>query len=154
VTEPLVEPSCLEPIVRLRCPPEQEVRTRNALEIAGLAAERSLTWLVVRDADPDRVDEALAEAGALVRVAVRERIAALLGWLVDHGGVVAGREAALTRLVERVVADGGLERRYAARPVAELTAAAAAFHERLLSTGAARLPWPEFVAACLVRRDG
>jgi len=149
VTEPIVEP-----IVRIRCPPEQELRTRNALELAGLNAERSLTWLVVRDADPDRVDEALAESGALVRVAVRERIGALLGWLVDHGGAVAGREAALTRLVERVVADGGLERRYAARPVEGLCVASAGLHERLLATGAARLPWPEFVAACLVRRGG
>jgi hypothetical protein len=149
VTEPLVEP-----VVRIRCIPEQEARTLAVLERAGFAVERSLTWLVVRDADPDQVNEALASGGALPRVAVRDRIGALLGWLVDHGGAVAGREAALERLVQRVLADGGLERRYAARPAGELAPVAAALYERLLANGAAFLAWPEFVAACLVPRDG
>ena len=56
--------------------------------------------------------------------------------------------------MQRVVTEGGLERRYAARPAAELVGVAAALYERLLATGAARLPWPEFVAACLVAREG
>lgn len=143
---------CLEPVVRIRCAPEQEARTRAALQAAGLEAERSLTWLVVRGACPDAVNEALAAGGAPARVAVRERLGALLGWLLDHGGRVEGHEAALERQVRRVLEEGGLTGRYAPRDAAALAAAAAALHERLLASGAALVPWGDFVAACCVER--
>lgn len=140
----------LEPVVRIRCTPEQEPRARAALAARGLAAERSLTWLVVRDASPDEVNEALAAGGAATRVAVRERLGALLGWLLDHGGRVEGREAALERQVARVLEEGGLTARYAPRDAAALREAAAGLHERLLATGAGLVPWKDFVEACLV----
>jgi len=138
----------LEPVVRIRCGPEDEARTLAALSRAGLAAERSLLHLVVRDADPDRVNEALVAGGAPTRVVVRERIGALLGWLLDHGGRTGGREAALEQLVRRVVEEGGLSARYAAQGGAELAQAATALHEHLMSSGAALVPWRAFVAAC------
>jgi hypothetical protein len=141
-------------VVRIRCTPEQEARARQALRAATFEAERSLTWLVVRDADPDAVNEALVAGGATVRAAVRERIGSLLGWLLDHGGLVEGHEAALERLVRRVVEEGGLERRYAPRDPAALRAAAVALHERLMATGAALLPWTLFVESCCERRAG
>ena len=142
----------IEPVVRIRCTPEAEARARKALAARGLAAERSLTWLVVRDADPDAVNEALAAGGAEVRAVVRERIGALLGWLIDHEGRAAEHEAALERLVRRVLDEGGLSARYAPRDAAALKAAAAALHERLMATGAGLVPWPEFLAACCVSR--
>jgi hypothetical protein len=142
----------LEPQVRIRCTPEQEPRTRAALDSRGLAPERSLTCLVVRDASPDVVNEALAAGGAPTRAAVRERLGALLGWLLDHGGRVEGHEAVLERQVARVLADGGLGARYAPRGAAPLREAAAALHERLLATGAGFVPWEDFVEACCVER--
>jgi hypothetical protein len=142
-----------EPLVRIRCAPEQEARTRAALAARGFEAERSLTWLVVRRASPDEVNEALASGGAPTRVAVRERLGALLGWLLDHGGQVAGHEAALARQVARLLEEGGLAARYAPRDAADLRAAAAALHERLLATGAALVPWDDFVEACCVARE-
>ncbi|HET9552887.1 MAG TPA: hypothetical protein VFP50_07955 [Anaeromyxobacteraceae bacterium] len=145
--EPLVEP-----VVRIRCSPEEEARARAALARAGLEPERSLLHLVVRDADPDAVNEALAAGGAAVRVAVRERIGALLGWLLDHGGRTEGHEAALERLVRRVIDDGGLGARYAPRDAPGLREAAAALHERLLATGGGPIGWREFVERCCVRR--
>lgn len=141
-----------EPQVRIRCTPEQEPRVRAALAARGLEAERSLTWLVVRQADPDLVNEALAAGGAPARVAVRERVGAVLGWLLDHGGRVDGREAALTRQVAKVLEEGGLTARYAPRDAAALRGAAAALHERLLATGAGFVPWGDFVAACCVEK--
>jgi len=143
---------CLEPVVRIRCTPEQEPRTRSALGAAGLAAERSLTWLQVRDADPDAVNEALAAGGAPTRVAVRERLGVLLGWLLDHAGQVDGHEAALERQVARVLEEGGLSTRYAPRDPAALRAAGGALHERLLSTGAGFVPWSDFLEACCLPR--
>lgn len=137
----------IEPAVRIRCPPEAEARCRAALARAGLAAERSLDWLVVRDAPPDAVNEALAAGGAGPRVAVRVRIGQLLGWLLDHGGEVRGRGAALAGLVGRVLEDGGLAARYRPRPEPALLAAAAGLHEHLLATGAAFVPWDRFVEA-------
>ena len=134
-------------MVRIRCTPEDEGRVRQALAARGLLAERSLTWLVVRDADPDAVNASLVAGGAGPRVAVRERIGALLGWLLDHGGAAAGHEAALERLVRRVLDEGGLSARYAPRDAAALVAAAAAEHERLMASGAAFLSWPEFLQA-------
>jgi len=132
-------------VVRIRCTPEDEGRVRQALAARGLLAERSLTWLVVRDADPDAVNDALVAGGAGPRTAVRERIGALLGWLLDHGGVAAGHEVALERLVRRVLDEGGLAARYAPRDPAALVAAAAAEHERLMATGAALLTWAGFL---------
>jgi hypothetical protein len=141
-----------EPQVRIRCTPEQEPRTRAALAARGFAPERSLTWLVVRDACPDEVNEALAAGGAPTRAAVRERLGGLLGWLLDHAGRVEGHEAALERQVARVLEEGGLGARYAPRGAACLREAAAALHERLLATGAALVPWEAFVEACCVER--
>lgn len=145
-------PPRLEPVVRIRCAPEQEACTRAALAARGLQAERSLTWLVVRGASPDQVNEALAAGGATARAAVRERLGALLGWILDHGGRLEGHEAALERQVRRVLEDGGLTQRYAPRDAPALRAAAAALHERLLASGAGFVPWDDFVEACCVER--
>jgi hypothetical protein len=144
---------CPEPVVRIRCEVEAEARVRAALSAAGLEAERSLLHLVVRDADPDAVNAALAAGGAPARAVVRERLAALLGWLIDHQGRVVGREAQLERLVRRVVEEGGLGARYRPREAAALAQAAAEVHEHLLETGAARVPWGWFVARCLAPRQ-
>ena len=143
-----------EPVVRIRCPPEEEARCLAALARAGLAGERSLTFVVVRDAAPDAVNEALAAGGAKVRVAVRERLGQLVGWLLDREGRLEGRGVNVEALVRRVLEDGGLSARYAARPVPELLAAAAAIHEELLASGAAMVTWDRFVAAFCVERGG
>jgi hypothetical protein len=135
-----------EPVVRLRCPdaPDEE-RCRAILERSGLRLERRLTWLVVRDADPDRVNELLVAGGALGRVVAREQIGKLLGFLLDHGGRLAGREATLRSNVARVLATSGLERRWAPLPDAELVAAAARLHEWLMANGAGFVPWERFL---------
>lgn len=138
-------PARPEPLVRIRCAPEEEARARAALAAAGFEAERSLTWLVVRDAPPDAVNEALAAGGAGVRVVVRERIGQLVGWLLDREGRLEGRAVNVQALVRRVLEEGGLTARYAARPLAELLPAAAATYEELLATGAAMLTWGAFV---------
>jgi hypothetical protein len=135
-----------EPVVRIRCPPEEEARCLSALARAGFAAERSLTFVVVRDAAPDAVNEALAAGGASVRVAARERIGQLVGWLLDRQGKLEGRGVNVETLVRRVLEDGGLGARYAARPVPELLASAAGLYEELMSSGAAMLTWDRFVA--------
>ena len=141
-----------EPFVRIRCPPEEEVRCLAALDRGGFRGERSLTWVVVRDAPPDAVNEALVAGGAGVRVAARERLGQLVGWLLDHGGQLSGRGVNVETLVRRVLEDAGLVGRYVSRPVPELLAAAAAEHERLLATGAALLRWDHFVERfCLPR---
>lgn len=132
-------------MVRIRCPAEEEARCLAALARAGFQGERSLTWVVVRDAAPDAVNEALVAGGAAVRVASRVRLGQLIGWLLDHGGKVEGRGANVEALVSRVLEDAGAAARYRPRPVPELLAAAAAEHERLLSTGAALLRWDDFV---------
>ena len=134
-----------EPVVRIRCEPEEESRCRAALARAGLDAERSLSWLVVRDASPDVVNEALVAGGAAVRAAVRVRIGQLLGWLLDKEGRVEGRGANLQALVSRVLEEGGLAARYRPRPEPALVAGAAAIHEHLLETGAAFVSWDRFV---------
>lgn len=136
-----------EPVVRIRCGPEEEARCRAALARAGLEAERSLTWLVVRDASPDAVNEALASGGAAARAAVRVRIGQLLGWLVDKGGEVEGRGVNVAALVGRVLEDGGLASRYRPRPEPALVAAAREVHEHLMATGAGFLSWDRFVDA-------
>jgi hypothetical protein len=144
----------IEPVVRIRCRPEQEARCLAALTRAGFRGERSLTWVVVRDAPPDAVNEALAAGGAEVRVASRERLGQLVGWLLDRAGRLEGKAVNVEALVSRVLEDAGLSSRYRPRPAAELLAAAAAEHERLLATGAAMLRWDEFVDTFCRRRDG
>lgn len=143
-----------EPVVRVRCPPEEEARCLAALARAGFAAERSLTFVVVRDASPDEVNEALAAGGAGVRVAVRERIGQLVGWLLDRQGRLEGRGVNVEALVRRVLEDGGLTARYAARPVPELLASATTVYEELMASGAARVTWDRFVEAFCVERGG
>ena len=134
-----------EPIVRIRVTPDADARARAALERAGFAPERSLTWLVVRDASPDAVNEALVVGGADVRVAVRERIGQLVGWLLDRGGRLEGKAVNVQALVRRVLEDGGYAARWQHHPLDELLAAAAATYEELLATGAAMLTWDAFV---------
>jgi hypothetical protein len=134
-----------EPVVRIRCEPEDEARCRAALTRAGLEAERSLTWLVVRDASPDAVNDALVAGGARARVAVRARIGQLIGWLLDREGRLEGRGVNVAALVSRVLEEGGLAARYRPRPEPELLRAAAALHEHLLSTGAGFVSWDRFV---------
>jgi len=143
----------LEPVVRIRCPPEEEARCLAALTCAGFRGERSLTWIVVRDAPPDAVNEALAAGGADVRVAARERLGQLVGWLLDRAGRLEGKAVNVEALVSRVLEDAGLAARYRTRSPAELLAAAAAEHERLLATGAAMLRWDDFVERFCMRRD-
>lgn len=136
-----------EPLVRIRCPtPEDEARCRRLLEGAGYAPESSLTWLVVRDASPDEVNRLLVSGGALGRVAVREQIGKLLGWLIDRQGALEGRSRNVKSLVERVLAAGGLAQRYAPRDDAALLGAAKQLHERLMAEGAPFVSWEEFVA--------
>ncbi len=137
----------VEPVVRIRCPPEAEARCAAALARAGFAAERSLTWLVVRDASPDAVNAALAAGGAEPRTAVRVRIGQLLGWLLDRQGAIQGRGANLTALVSRVLEEGGLAARYRPRPEAALLSSAADVYEHLLATGAGFVSWDRFVEA-------
>jgi hypothetical protein len=134
-----------EPVVRIRCTPEREARTRDALARAGFQAERSLTWLVVRDASPDAVNEALAAGGAETRAVVRERIGQLVGWVLDREGKLAGRAVNVQALVSRVLEEGGLAARYRPKPGPALLEAAAAVHEHLMATGAALVSWDRFV---------
>ncbi len=147
-------PSRAEPVVRIRCAPEDEARCRAALERAGFAAERSLQWLVVRDASQDLVNEALVAGGARPRAAVRVRIGQLLGWLLDKQGKLEGRGANVAALVSRVIEEGGLAARYRPRPEADLLAAAAALHEHLLASGEGFVAWERFVADFCEERSG
>jgi hypothetical protein len=135
-----------EPVVRVRCPtPEDQARCLDILRAAGYQVGPSLTWLAVRDADPDAVHEALVAGGARGRVAAREQIGKLLGYLVDRQGDLAGREANLRQLCGRVLGEAGPAERHARKGEAELLAAGRALHERLLATGGAFLPWEEFL---------
>jgi hypothetical protein len=142
-----VEPAArIEPVVRIRCAsPEDEARCRRILGAAGLAPEASLTWLVVRDADPDRVNHVLAAGGALGRTAVREAMGKLIGWLIDRQGALDGRARNVKALVERVLADGALAARYQPRPDDELVAEAARLYREIVAGGAPFLPWAAFV---------
>ena len=143
----------VESVVRIRCAsPADAERCRALLSGAGLAPEDSLTWLVVRQANPDAVNALLVEGGALGRVVVREQIGKLVGWLIDRQGDLAGRSRNVKSLVERVVADAGLKDRYAPREEAILLAEAAALHEQLMATGAAMVTWDAFVARFLEPR--
>lgn len=136
-----------EPLVRIRCPsPEEEGRARAVLEAAGWRPERSLTWLVVREADPDAVNEALVEGGAAARVAAREQLGKLLGWLLDRQGDLRGREVNVRNLCARVLSEAGLAGRHALKEEAALVEAARALTEQLLATGAGFVSWERFLA--------
>lgn len=143
----------IEPVVRIRCPPDREARCLAALERAGFRGERSRIWVVVRDAAPEAVNEALVGGGAEVRVAARERIGQLLGWLLDRAGRLEGKGVNLVTLVSRVLEDAGLSARYQPRSAAELLVAAAGERERLLATGAAMLRWDELVERFCASKD-
>jgi hypothetical protein len=114
---------------------------------AGFRAERSLTWLVVRDADPDLVNDALASGGALPRVAVRERIGQLVGWLIDREGRLEGRAANVEALVKKVIDEAGVAGALRPRPPEALLAAARDLHEHLMATGAGFVSWERFAGA-------
>jgi hypothetical protein len=135
-----------EPVVRIRCAgAEDEARCRQALGKAGFSPETSLTWLLVRDADPDEVNRLLVAAGALGRVALRESMGKLIGWLIDRQGALDGRTRNVKSLVERVIAEGGLAGRYRPRPDPELHASAVALYQRLMAEGAPFIAWREFL---------
>jgi hypothetical protein len=121
---------------------------------SGFAPERSLGWLVVRDADPDEVNEALAAGGARTRVVVRERIGKLIGFILDRAGQLDGRGASLAAQVRRVLAEGGLAARYAPRPEPELLEAGRRLHEHLMATGAGFVSWKTFVGLFCAARGG
>jgi hypothetical protein len=129
----------------MRCPPEAEPRCVAALTRAGFAPERSLTWIVVRDASPDAVNDALAAGGAEPRTAVRVRIGQLVGWLLDRQGALQGRAVNVAALVSRVLEDGGLAARYRPRDDAALLSSAAELYEHLMATGAGCVSWDRFV---------
>jgi hypothetical protein len=142
-----------EPVVRIRfASPDDEVRCRKSLAAAGFAPEASLTWLVVRDADPDEVNGALVAGGALGRVVAREAVAKLVGWLIDREGALEGRSRNVKALVERVLSDAGLAQRYAPLPEPDLLAPAAALYEDLMARGAPFLPWDRFLELFCVER--
>jgi hypothetical protein len=146
--------SVREPVVRIRpASPEDGARCRASLARAGFAVEESLTWLVVRDADPDEVNRALVAGGALGRVAVREAVGKLVGWLIDRQGALDGRARNVKALVERVLSDGGLAHRYAPRDDEALLAAAREEYERLMATGAGLLSWARFVERFCLPHD-
>jgi hypothetical protein len=134
-----------EPVVRIRCAEGDGERCRAALVRAGFAPEESLTWIVVRDASPDAVNEALAAGGAASRAAVRERIGKLVGWILDRGGDVAGRGVNVKTLVARVLEDGALSARYAPLDEPALLDGARALHEHLMATGAGFVRWERFL---------
>jgi hypothetical protein len=137
-----------EPVVRIRCTgPEDEARCRAVLEKGGLAPEAQLTWLAVRDADPDRVNDLLVEGGAAGRVVAREQIGKLVGFVIDHGPALAGRAGSLRANVARVLAASGLERQWEPRPEAEVAAAGAALHDYLMETRGGFVSWERFTGA-------
>ena len=137
----------VEPVVRIRCPTaEDEARAREALEAAGLRPERSLTWLVVREADPDAVNRALVEGGAAARVAAREQLGRLLGWLLDRQGDLGGREVNVKNLCARILSEAGLSGRHALKDEAALAEGARALTEELLATGGGFVSWERFLS--------
>jgi len=134
-----------EPVVRIRSPsPEDEARCRALLEKAGLAPESQLTWLAVRDADPDRVNDLLVEGGAVGRVAAREQIGKLIGFVIDHGPGLEARAGSLRSNVARVLSTAGLGARWAPRPEEEMGQAGAALHEFLMETRGGFVSWERF----------
>jgi hypothetical protein len=137
----------IEPVVRIRSPsPEDEVRCRALLVKAGLAPESQLTWLAVRDADPDRVNDLLVEGGAVGRVAAREQIGKLVGFVIDHGPGLDGRAGSLRATVARVLSTAGLGVRWVPRPEEEMGQAGATLHEYLMETRGGFVSWDRFTA--------
>ncbi len=144
-----------EPLVRIRCPDAADAtRCRAALSAAGLAAEESLTFLVVRDADPDRVNELLVAGGARGRAVAREQVGRTIAWLIDHGADLAGRGPTLQQLVKRALSETGLASRYAPRGEEALLAGAAALHEQLLATAGGFVSWGAYTRAFCAPRAG
>jgi len=144
-----------EPQVRIRCPtPEDATHCRALLAGAGLEVEESLTFLVARAADPDRVNEVLVAGGARGRTVAREQVGRMIGWLLDHGAELTGRGPTLQQLVKRALSEAGLGTRYAPRDEAALLAAAAALHERLLATTGGFVSWEAYTAAFWTPRPG
>ncbi len=142
-----------EPVVRIRCAgPDDEARIRRALVAAGLTPETSLTRLLVRDADPDEVHRLLVAAGAVGRVALRESVGKLIGWLVDRQGALDGRARTVKAQLERALADAGLAARYAPRDDEALLASAHRLYARLVAEGAPFVSWEEFRELFLVGR--
>lgn len=137
----------VEPLVRIRCPsPEEEGRARAVLEAAGWRPDRSLTWLVVREADPDVVNAALVAGGAAARVAAREQLGRLLAWLLDRQGDLRGREVNVRNLCGRVLSEAGLSGRYALKDEGDLVEAARDLTEHLLASGGGFVPWERFLS--------
>ncbi len=138
-----------EPVVRIRTTSDEDrARCRQILEGAGLSPDLQLTWLVVREADPDAVNALLVAGGAVGRVVVRERVGALIGWFIDRQGALAGRARNVRALVDRALSDGGLSQRYRSkRDDAALEAAATALYAKLMAEGAPFYPWARFVEA-------
>jgi len=144
-----------EPVVRIRCPsPEDEARCRALLQKAGLSPEPQLTWIVVRDEDPDRVNEILVDGGALGRVVVREQIGKLVGFVIDHGPRLEGRAGSLRATVARVLTSAGLTGRWSPRPEEDMAAAGAALHEHLMATRGGFVSWERFTALFCRREAG
>jgi hypothetical protein len=134
-----------EPIVRIRCPgPEDEARCRSVLEKAGLAPEAQLTWLAVRDADPDRVNDLLVAGGAQGRVAAREQVGKLVGFVIDHGPALGARAGSLRANVARVLSTAGLQGRWEPRAEEDMAAAGQALHEHLMETRGGFVSWERF----------
>ena len=148
--------SLREPLVRIRCPsPEDELRCRALLEKAGLAPEPHLTWIAVREQDPDRVNDLLVDGGALGRVVVREQIGKLVGFVIDHGPKLEGRSGSLRANVTRVLTSAGLSGRWSPLPEAEMGRAGAALHEYLMSTRGGFVSWERFTGLfCRREADG
>jgi hypothetical protein len=143
-----------EPLVRIHSPsPEDEVRCRAVLEKAGLAPEAHLTWIAVREEDPDRVNDLLVDGGALGRVVVREQIGKLVGFVIDHGPALDERAGSLRANVTRVLSSAGLSSRWAPRPEGEMGAAGAALHEYLMATRGGFVSWERFTRL-FCRRQG
>ena len=134
-----------EPVVRIRCPsPEDEARCRSVLQKAGLVPETQLTWLAVRDADPDRVNDLLVEGGAAGRVAAREQVGKLIGFVIDHGPSLDARAGSLRATVTRILSTAGLTARWSPRPEEEMGGAGAALHEYLMETRGGFVSWERF----------
>jgi hypothetical protein len=143
-----------EPIVRLRCrTPEEEARCRGILSAAGYEPETALTWLFVRDASPDAVNETLVAGGAFARVAVREQIARLVAYLIDRQGRLEDRGMNLRNLAGRVLEEGGLTGRWGLKDDGSLVSAAQALYEHLMATAASFVTWERFLELfCLAKR--
>jgi hypothetical protein len=143
-----------EPVVRIRSPsPDDEARCRALLERAGLVPESQLTWLAVRDADPDQVNELLVLGGAVGRVAAREQIGKLIGFVIDHGPALDARASSLRATVARVVGTAGLGARWTPRPEEEMGASGAALHEYLMETRGGFVSWERFTGLFCRRTD-